>query len=104
MAGHFETNIEKLIKQSLASFQSYAFNYGEISRTATGEAPLPRIGVPPTLVPQPTMLTTVVLILPLAGATVPPGCKNSCTNPKRVTGMVGGTPGVLLNTGTVTNE
>ena len=38
-------------------------NYGgEISRTATGEAPLPRIGVAVQPVPQPAMLMTVVSI------------------------------------------
>jgi hypothetical protein len=40
-------------------------NYGEISRTATGDAPLPRIGVPatpPVPAPQPTRLMTCVWI------------------------------------------
>jgi hypothetical protein len=33
-------------------------NYGEISRTATGDAPLPRIGCP-LPVPQPAMLMII---------------------------------------------
>ena|SRR5208282_1961998 len=38
-------------------------NYGgEIRRTATGEAPLPMIGFPAALVPQPAMLMTVVFM------------------------------------------
>jgi len=35
---------------------------GEISRTATGDAPLPRIGVAVQPVPQPAKLITVVSI------------------------------------------
>src|ERR1039458_3380700 len=57
-------------------------NYGgEISRTATGEAPLPTIGVPVQTVAQPAMLMTVVFTVPLfgglsGGALNPSGFRN----------------------------
>src|ERR1035437_517955 len=79
--------------------------YGEISRTATGDAPLPRIiGVPVASVPQPTRLMTEVFTWPVAGVKLPSGFRNNCTNPIIVTGLVGDVPVTLLNTGTVTSE
>src|ERR1019366_10237907 len=82
---------------------------GEISRTATGDAPLPRIiGVPVDWVPQPTRLMTVVFTWPLfrpeAGVKLPSGFRNNWRNPINATGLVGDVPVTLLNTGTVTSE
>ena len=83
-------------------------NYGgEISRTATGEAPLPTIGVPFQPAAQPDMLMTVVFTVPAfppaSGALNPSGFRNNCTKPMICTGLVG-TVVLLLNTGTVTSE
>ena len=70
-------------------------NYGdgEISRTVTGDAPLPRIGVPVQPVAQPAMLMTVVFILPTFGPPVgvlsPSGFRNSCRKPMICTGLAG---------------
>ena len=65
-------------------------------------------GCPVALVPQPAMLMMVVLtcptLAPPVGVRNPVGLRNSCTNPKIVTGLAGGVPGVLLKTGTVTSE
>src|ERR1039458_1683972 len=85
-------------------------NYGgEISRTATGDGPLPRIGVPAALVPQPAMLMTVVIRVPAygggiggSGAFCPSGFIKSCTKPMIATGLTA--PPLLSNTGTVTSE
>ena len=84
-------------------------NYGgEISRTATGDGPLPRIGFPAAAVPQPAMLMTVVIRVPAyggpaIGAFCPSGFIKSCTKPMIATGLVGAAP-LLSNTGTVTSE
>src|ERR1700674_3186787 len=78
--------------------------YGEISRTATGDAPLQRIGCPVAPAPQPVMLMTVVLTLPVAGVAVPAGFRNSWTNPTSTTGLGSVAPPLLSNTGTVTSD
>src|ERR1700722_16200058 len=80
-------------------------------RTATGDAPLPRMGWPEALVPQPAMLTMVTEIsLGLAGPAGvygivedAEGFRNNCRNPITCTGLVG-VPGGLLITGIVTKE
>ena len=53
--------------------------YGEIRRTATGDAPLPRIGCPAAPVPQPAMLMIIVFTWPIFGGEfdMPSGFRNS---------------------------
>jgi len=82
---------------------------GEISRTATGDAPLPRIGCPVALVPQPAMLIIVagIWLAPAGGSSGIAnewGFRNTCRNPITVTGFVGWLGGGLLITGIVTRN
>src|SRR5229473_7852256 len=78
-------------------------NYGEISRTATGDAPLPRIGCPAAS-PQPARLMMVVFTLPVAGAAMLSGFRNSWTKPTICTLPVADLNVPMSNTGTVTSE
>jgi hypothetical protein len=87
-------------------------DYCEISRTATGEEPLPLIAggavaPPPVGVPHPTRLMTRVAMWPLGFGAPPSGYKNTCTKPMIWTVgnvVVVGGHAVVSNTGIVTSE